>query len=180
MASFDIAYKITCGHEGGLVNHPSDPGGLTYKGVTFRDHKNWNGWQYIKNGKITDPTALEFEHRKLYKELYWDSFNGDLIKNQLIANEIFDTGINQGTGIAEMFLQRALNVTNKNQTLYPNLKIDGEVGPKTISFLNTHPDPKIVLKVLNVLQGARYVSLCEANERLEDFITGWINNRVAV
>lgn len=180
MANFEIAYQKTCGHEGGLVNHPSDPGGLTYKGVTKRDHPNWDGWQYIVNGIITNPAALEIAHRKLFKELYWNTFNGDTVKNQPIANEIFDNGINMGTGIAEIFLQKALNVTNKNQTIYGNLKVDGVVGPKTITILNSHPNPDLVLKVMNVLQGARYVNLCEANEKLEDFITGWINNRVTV
>lgn len=182
MAYFKIAYKRTSAAEGGLVNHPSDPGGLTYKGITKRDHPNWPGWKFIDEKKliVLDAKSADIEHEILFKKLYWDSFNGDLVKSQDIANEVFDTGINMGTGIAEIMLQRALNVTNKNQTLYPNLKLDGQVGPKTIAFLNSHPNPKIVLKVLNILQGARYVSLCETNEKLEDFITGWIDHRVAV
>lgn len=182
MANFEIAYKLTSAAEGGLVNHPNDPGGLTYKGITIRDHENWPGWKYVDRKKmiVTDQKAIDIEHKILFKKLYWDTFKGDLVKNQEIANEVFDTGINMGTGIAEIMLQRALNVTNKNQTLYPNLKIDGDIGPKTLSYLNTHPEPKLVLKILNVLQGARYVSLCEANEKLESFIAGWINHRVAV
>lgn len=180
MADFRKAYNKTTAHEGGLVNHPSDPGGLTYKGVTKRDHPSWAGWQYVVSGRVTNVEAIDALVFNLYKEKYWDTFNGDLIKSQEIAEEIFDTGINMGTGISEMFLQRALNVTNKNQTLYANLKVDGDVGPKTIVVLNSHPTPTIVLKLLNVLQGARYIALCEGNEKLEDFITGWINNRVRV
>lgn len=182
MANFLIAYNLTSKAEGGLVNHPNDPGGLTYIGITFRDHPKWPGWKYVdrKRMVVTDQKEIDIEHKLLFKKLYWDTFNGDAIKNQEIANEIFDTGINMGTGIAEIFLQRALNVTNKNQTLFPNLKIDGQIGPKTLSYLNSHPNPKLVLKTLNILQGARYISLCEANERLEDFIAGWIDHRVAV
>lgn len=182
MADFKIAYRKTSAAEGGLVNHPSDPGGLTYKGITIRDHKDWPGWKYVdqKAMKVTNQAAIDIEHEKLFKKLYWDTFNGDAIKSQAIADEIFDTGINMGTGIAEIFVQRALNVANKNQTLFPNLKIDGQIGPKTISFLNSHPNPQLILKCLNILQGARYIALCESNEKLEDFIAGWINHRVSV
>lgn len=180
MANFKEAFAASGKHEGGYVNHPSDPGGETYAGVTRRDHPNWKGWQYIVAGKITNKVELDKLVEELFKKEYWDTFNGDLINATPIAKELYDTGLNMGVGIAETFLQRALNVTNKNQTLYANLKVDGDVGPKTIAVLNAHPDPKLVFKILNLLQGARYVALCEANEKLEDFTTGWINNRVTL
>ena len=34
--NFDIAFERLLGHEGGYVDHPSDPGGRTNHGVTER------------------------------------------------------------------------------------------------------------------------------------------------
>lgn len=190
MANFDIAFNLTMGHEGGYVNHSSDPGGETYRGITRRDHPNWSGWTIVDRSKVSTAKGillsmnvktkvdLDAAVSALYKGIYWDSVNGDIIRYQEIANELFDTAVNMGATWAGTFLQRALNVTNRKSTLYPNLKPDGDIGNKTITALHANPDPSLVLKIMNILQGARYVELCEKNEKLEDFIKGWINQRV--
>lgn len=109
-----------------------------------------------------------------YKEQYWDALSLDQANSQEIANECFDTGVNCGTGTASLFLQRVLNVSNKNGQYYPELELDGNLGPVTIAALNKHPRPKTVLKALNCLQGARYISICEHNPSQEVFFHGWM------
>lgn len=178
MADFIKAYNHTAKIEGGYVNDPDDPGGETYKGITKRDYPHWKGWQYIVNGKVQNPAEVERLCMEFYKKEFWDSFNGDLIKWQHIAEEIFDTGVNMGRGIAEGFVQMALNLTNLDKT--KDLEIDGEVGPKTIAVLNAHPNPEYVFKLLNVLQGARYAELAQKNSKLRKFLKGWLNNRVTL
>jgi lysozyme family protein len=39
--NFDAALKAILHHEGGFVNHPADPGGMTNLGVT---KKVWEEW----------------------------------------------------------------------------------------------------------------------------------------
>ena len=38
--NFDIAFDRLMGHEGGLVDHPNDPGGLTKFGISQRSYPN--------------------------------------------------------------------------------------------------------------------------------------------
>jgi lysozyme family protein len=98
----------------------------------------------------------------------------DEIGSQNIANELFDTSVNMGQVIAATFLQRALNVSNRQQKDYPDLVVDGKIGPKTISATNTHPRIGQLFKLLNTLQGARYISICESNPSQEKYLTGWM------
>ncbi len=40
--NFDAALKAILHHEGGFVNHPSDPGGMTNLGVTKKVWEEWD------------------------------------------------------------------------------------------------------------------------------------------
>ena len=40
--SFDKAFEILIGHEGGYVNHPDDPGGETKFGISKRSYPDVN------------------------------------------------------------------------------------------------------------------------------------------
>jgi lysozyme family protein len=186
MANFDIAFKISMGHEGGYANDPVDTGGETIFGITRRDWPNSQIWkkvdEYKKNHDIKaaiplmnkDPYLLALA-KEIYKKSYWDVNSLDKINNQTIANELFDTGINMGIGIASRFLQRALNYTNRNQILYRDISIDGNVGPATLHMINNHPNITLVLKVLNVLQGSRYIEIIERAPAQERFVMSWFS-----
>lgn len=182
MADFKIAYKITNAFEGGYVNDPIDKGGETYKGIARKKNPQWKGWKIVdelkaqrnfpdnlKNHKLLNDLVPDF-----FKEVFWDTNNLDAVNNQAIANEMYDTGVNAGSGYAAISLQRALNVTNMNGKLYGDLKVDGNIGPVTVNCLNNHPRIYNVLKALNVLQGAKYIDICEANPTQERFFHGWM------
>lgn len=182
MADFQKAYKITREYEGGYSNNPHDTGGETYKGIARKYNSRWKGWKIVDKLRKEDnfPKNLdknaelqELVHA-LYKKEYWDSMKLDDAKNQPIANEMFDTGVNMGIGRAGIFLQRVLNVANKGETYYPNLAVDGKVGKKTIESLNKHPYPKNILTGLNSLKGAQYITICEHNPSQEVFFNGWM------
>lgn len=38
---------------------------------------------------------------------------------------------------------------------------------------------KVLVRVLNIMQGQRYIEICERNPKQEQFFYGWINNRIA-
>ena len=42
-SNWDNAFKMMLASEGGYVNHPSDPGGMTNLGVTKRVWEEWVG-----------------------------------------------------------------------------------------------------------------------------------------
>lgn len=182
MANFMKAYNLTREYEGGYSNHPNDNGGETYKGIARKAQPKWKGWKTVDqlkkknnfpNNLDKDAELQELVH-ELYKKEYWDSMKLDDVNDQLIANEMFDTGVNMGIGRAGIFLQRVLNVANKGQSLYPNLKVDGQVGKITVGALNSHPEPRNILAGINALKGAQYITICENNPSQEVFFNGWM------
>jgi lysozyme family protein len=101
-----------------------------------------------------------------------------------IAEEVVDTGVNMGPVVAGEFLQRCLNAFNKGGTAYADVPVDGRVGPGTIAALQAYVKLRgatgvaVLLRALNCLQGARYIAIADKDQRQEDFVYGWIANRV--
>jgi lysozyme family protein len=190
MADFDEAYDITLNHEGGYSNDVIDAGGETYKGISRKYHPNWLGWSIIDESKLKsnfphnlrDNNKLNSIIRLFYKENYWNLFWGDDIPNQRIANEMFDTGVNMGIGRAVKYLQKGLNLLNRNQKNYPDIVEDGAFGPNTISTLNKYldiDDELFLLKIMNLCQGMHYMDYMTKSPTQERFARGWLS-RVSI
>ena len=83
-----------------------------------------------------------------------------------------------------VFLQRVLNVLNRQGRDYPDPKVDGSAGPATATALRTLIARRgivgrnAVLTYLAALQGAGYVELGELCPANEGFMRGWVR-RVA-
>lgn len=184
MADFKIAYDITSEIEGGYVNHPNDRGGETYAGIARKFWGNWEGWKIIDeykkkfslktNQKINDPKLKELV-KDFYKEQFWDKNRLSEVMDQPISNELYDSGVNFGTVIAARFLQQSLNLLNRNQKDFKDIKEDGVIGPITLNLLNSYKHPKAILITLNVLQGERYLNICRRDPSQEEFFRGWLN-----
>lgn len=123
MANFKSALDKVLVKEGGYVNDPDDAGGETYRGVSRRFWKNWEGWKiiddYKENNKVSNKEFTNILNRnvKLQKEVYsfyksnfWDCFELDDVPNQRVAEMMFDTAINQGAAAAIKFAERTLNL----------------------------------------------------------------------
>lgn len=120
MAKFIDAYKKVLNNEGIYSNDPDDAGGETYKGISRRANPNWDGWISIDAIKKSYPTTfkgilkktpeLEKKVQDLYKDKYWDCFELDDVPNQLVAEQMFDTAVNQGQTAAIKFAQRVLDL----------------------------------------------------------------------
>jgi lysozyme family protein len=164
--------------EGGYVDDPSDSGGETNFGITVVVAR-----AYGYEGAMVDlPRYMAFE---ILARRYWDAVKGDqLFKlSETLAEEVVDTGVNMGVKRAGLFLQRSLNVLNDRARLYKDLKVDGILGPATISALTQYlllRDEKALVKMLNCLQGSFYVELAERREKDERFVYGWFKNRVEI
>lgn len=126
--------------------------------------------------------------RIIAKRQYWDVLRGDDIDalSPAIAAELVDTGVHMGQAVSAGFLQRSLNVLNGRGRSYGDLVVDGLVGPITIAALRSYlvrredEGERVMLRLLNCLQGARYVEITEAREANKDFLYGWIRARVAL
>jgi len=115
MADFITAYNRTGKFEGGYVNDPNDNGGETYFGIARKSHPNWEGWSIIDSQKkkvgfpknLSDKrSSLVTLEQKFYKTNYWDIVWGDKIKNQFVANDMYDTAVNMGCGTSVKLSER--------------------------------------------------------------------------
>ncbi len=121
---FDQSLSHVLDFEGGEVNDPRDPGGLTNRGVTQRTLDRC-GKKYPEAGLPESVSDLEHEHvRFIYKVEYWNKCRcGDLPAP--VAVLVFDAAVNQGPNDAGVFLQLA-----------GGSLVDGLIGPKTIAAAN--------------------------------------------
>lgn len=114
MANFEEAYKRTCKFEGGWVNKDGDSGKETYKGISRVANPNWSGWVIVDSYKkksnfpknLDSDKKLQELVKDCYKNNYWNPICGDKIKNQKVANEIYDTAVNMGVAMSIKLSQR--------------------------------------------------------------------------
>jgi len=186
MVEFLEAYKITMRHEGGYSTDPDDAGGETYKGISRRYNPSWEGWEIIDSMKVhadfpavlNQLPELQDKVHSFYKQYYWDSNKLDNVNNQNIVNEMFDTAVNMGRNRAAKFLQESLSYLNRNERLYDDLAIDGNIGPATLRSLDCILDSneeELLLKILNVLQGYHYLQYMKKKPTQEKYMRGWFD-----
>lgn len=179
--NLDDTINHLIGIEGGYSNNPSDSGGETMWGITIAVARA-HGYMGPMN-MLPRSTAVA-----IYKSQFWLDPQLDKVNqiSQKIAEEMLDTAVNMGPGIAGGFLQRALNVLNKRGSMFPDLTRDGRVGAMTLSALKTFLTVRgpvegetVLMRLLNDQQGVRYIELAEQADKNEDFEFGWVLNRVS-
>lgn len=166
--------------EGGYSNDPHDSGGETMFGVTLSVARAYG---YMGPMNML-PRAVAVA---IYTERYWTEvgLNKVALHSGRIAEECLDTAVNMGTSWPGRFLQRALNALNKGTTLYPNMTVDGRIGPMTVEAMRIFlvvrgtDGETVLMRMLNAQQGVRYLELAEAAPKNEDYEFGWWLNRVA-
>jgi lysozyme family protein len=151
--NFDQSLKMLLKHEGGYVNHPRDPGGMTNLGVTKRVYEAWVG-------REVDEAAMRAltpdDVAPIYRENYWDAVWGDHLPSG-VDFSVFDWAVNSGPARAVKALQRIVGSVS-----------DGIMGPKTMQAVMNMDAEKIIDMMHNERQ--RFY------ERLDTFDTfgrGW-------
>jgi lysozyme family protein len=169
------------GREGRYSDNRNDAGGPTMWGITEKVARA-NGYL----GRMQDMQRATAE--AIYRAEYFTKPGFDKVYplSQRIAEEMFDTGVNQGVGLPGPWLQRVLNALNRQGKDYPDIGVDGRIGPATIaalrSFLNCRgaDGETVILRALNCQQGVRYLDITESRPVNEDFYYGWLLNRVEI
>jgi len=162
--SFTHAFATTMQHEDGYANNPKDKGGETYMGIARNKHPWWLGWPLIDEClKHNEPLSLVTDLADLVREFYhtefWRPLQCHLIDpvSPEVAEELFEASVNCGPGNGIKFLQRALNALNNRDRLYPDLHVDGGIGPNTLRACLTcltHRSPRLLVKCQN---GEQYI-----------------------
>jgi len=151
--NFKVCLDMLLSHEGGFVNHPKDPGGMTNLGVTKAVYDSHIG----KSSSKAQMMALTYEDvAPIYKKNYWDKAKCDDLPSGLDW-AVFDWGVNSGMSRPVKAMQKSIKAT-----------VDGGVGPQTLKAVNA-AEPKEVIKSINKQRQKFYESL----KTFETFGKGW-------
>jgi lysozyme family protein len=167
--------------EGGFVDNPNDRGGATCWGITEAVAR-----------KCGYTGAMRDLPRDLAAKIYFQDyvvapgFMRIAAINTAIGAKLVDAGVNCGPGNPSRWLQRTLNLLNRQGKQFPDLVIDGKLGPATQfalqAVLRQRGDDgdgeKLIIACLKGLQVAYYIDITEHRPANEEFFAGWILNRV--
>ena len=143
-------------HEGGYVNHPSDPGGATNKGITIATFR-----RYVKpKGTIADLKALTTAQAVVvYKRQYWDRVMADSLPWG-VDYAVADYAVNSGPAQAARDLQRVVGAA-----------VDGKIGPQTIDMVRKMK-PQDVIRQLCARRLA-FMKAIKGGKLWQTFGKGW-------
>lgn len=113
--TFDEAFEIVIGHEGGYVDHPDDPGGATKYGISRRSYP----------GEDIEGMSLE-RAKTIYLRDYWAPAGCDAVPDALKFH-MFDFAVNSGVKTAARALQKIVGA-------HP----DGLIGPRSLLAISSH------------------------------------------
>jgi lysozyme family protein len=164
MADFNAAFEKMIADEGGYVLHtiPGDTGGMTYAGIARNKNPNWGGWNLIDHNEINNALLTSFV-RAFYKTEFWDRLRGDEVANQVVAESVFNFGVNTGLSVAVKLAQLIIGATP-----------DGAVGDKTLQKFN-NVEPEAFKKAYALAKITRYADICNKNRTQSKFLLGWVN-----
>ena len=159
-SNFDVCLDLMLAHEGGFVNHPQDPGGMTNLGVTARVWEEWLG-RPTNEKEMRSLTPIMV--KPLYKRKYWDAIRADDLVDG-VDYCVFDVAVNSGPGRAIKFLQQSVGANP-----------DGGFGNITMALVKkAEADPINLIE----LYSARRLEFLQSLRTFETFGKGW-SRRVA-
>ena len=152
--NFQKSLKRVLKHEGGYVNHPSDPGGETNFGITKSTARSYG---YHGSMRTIPMTVVE----KIYKSQYWDAMSCENFDFAL-AYQLFDAAVNHGLLNARKILQRTIKV-----------KDDGIMGAVSLAAIRQLDTADLVQ-----MYNAERISFYTRISTFPTFGRGWMNRMV--
>jgi len=153
ITNYSTCLDIILEHEGGFVNHPDDPGGITNHGVTKKVYDAW------VDRETTPREMRDLTHEDvapIYKKNYWNRAKCDQLPSGVDLS-VFDWAVNSGVSRSAKALQRIVGVEQ-----------DGGIGPMTITAVNDFEPIDIIEKMHYARQ-----SFYEKLSTFETFGNGW-------
>lgn len=158
--TFDKAVEVVLAHEGGYVDHPSDPGGATNYGISSAANPD------VDVANLTRAGAIE-----IYWSSYWVGNGYDLLPERL-AIKVFDLAVNMGRNAAICCLQRALRAAGQT------VGLDGVIGPETAGAAGMLCELAVISALRSEAAGEYRVILVR-NPSSAPFASGWISRAYA-
>jgi lysozyme family protein len=152
--NFEKALAAVLKSEGGFVNNPKDPGGMTNLGVTIKT------WESFVGRNVTEKEMRNLTPEmvgKMYQQKYWNAVKADDLPEG-VDYLAFDFAVNAGPGRAAKLLQQAVGVT-----------ADGAIGPATLKAVAAM-QPADLIEKYSAAKESFYRSL----PTFETFGKGWL------
>lgn len=149
---------VTLKHEGGISDNPSDPGGLTNKGITLMTLSNY----LSRPATREDLLKISSEDvQNIYKKFYWDKLSLDKVPTEkaVLAFILFDQGVNTGVSRVQKRLSLLLKESDYEKALAVAISL---------------PLPESLIPFYIESQ-KHYTSIVKSNASLGIFLGGWLN-----
>ena len=150
--SFERAIAFVLEHEGGLVDNPKDPGGVTKFGISKRAYPHLD----IRNLSV-------MEAMDIYQQDYWRPIKGDKLPMG-VDIVMLDYAVHSGVRHAVQALQRAVGA-----------KADGVIGPGTLSLVAARKRPRTLALDLARARMNLLVRLVKQKPSQVEFLGGWMS-----
>lgn len=184
-AAFAISRTLPL--EGGLVDNPHDPGGVTSMGVSLRyalaeakvHPESARFFDVDHDGFVThkDIAGLtKDEAAEIYFNCWWALGWYANLTPDIVSWKCFDIAVNTGPKRAALILQKALCDAGSP------VAVDAVVGPGTIAAVTRQASIDDGAKLLSEIrqeQAAFYRGLAAKEPDLRRFLKGWLNRAAA-
>lgn len=157
--------------EGGLSFHKNDKGGTTKYGISLR-FLQANGIDVNKDGVVNDRDVIELTKEQaleLFYKYFYKPLKCDDIKDDKLAANLFDMGVNAGVRTAALLLQKLLNRYNAG------IREDGIIGLRTLEAVNQIADRTDLNRDYVHERINYYESICLRDKSQTVFLNGWKN-----
>lgn len=172
MANFDPIFILTLSHEGGFQKLANDSANYvngkligTNRGISAVGYYDF----YKKIPTEQDMKLLTSEQAKaIYKKNYWDKINGDKIKNQSVAELMFQYII--GSGASQISnIKDIANVIAGKKIISSN---DNKFTDAEINIINNLASDKF-WEALKAWRHSFFIRLVTLKPKLKQFLNGW-------
>ena len=163
--TFDRAFALTIGEEGGLSNNPFDKGGMTYRGMQQRQFSAFlkaHDWPDKPVWEASEKETLLFYLGDAQWPGYWYGAHCPMTP-ELTGCFHFDSAVQHGPANAIRLLQQALGV-----------EVDGNFGPHTLGVLSA-ADDRTVLAAYFAARKDFYAHIVASTPSQAIFWQGWMN-----
>lgn len=162
MDGFTNALGIVLNYEGSeYTNDPSDKGGPTKYGITLATLNRFYNRSDLTSNDVQNLTIASVS--PIYRKLYWDAMNLNLINDKYVAALLFEQGVNRGTVTVIKQVQQQLG-----------LQDDGILGSATAYAINYQDHTKFCLEFLHGCISS-YIRICVKNPGQLKYLAGWTN-----
>jgi len=150
--------------EGGFVDDPQDPGGMTNLGVTAGA---WQGWVGHAPSQAEMRALTPDVVGPFYRANYWRAVNGDALPPG-VNLVLFDHAVNAGAGRAGRLVQALIGAVQ-----------DGNIGPRTLEALQQWVGSHSLGAAVHQLMDGRR-AFYQSRPGFPRFGQGWINRCTAI